>query len=425
MSASDSFEDDLLRAMTRTGEAFPPQGPAGLAAGGLARGRRRWRRRSALATVGGAAALALVGAGAVHLTGGSPAASGPAPAASGSAPDSGAPAPGPSTAASSAPSSGPAAVSGGELLAAFRAMLPEGRVGEAEASGTDVDGRPGGGGSPGASLVLDDGRGRAVITVSVARVAENDPRRADSGCPDRKLVPYDACTTTPLPGGGALTLFQGYEQPRPRGDTKWWSARVTGKDGRLIELSEWNAPQRKGVPVSRATPPLSPEQLRAVVTDGFWDRVVAALAEPVPYGPGGAGGAYGGQEILATVAGLLPAGLKRSEADAGDSFANVVVNDGRGASLVELNVEDWSGPRHTEPFGESETTPDGTRVKVRKQPGNPVKWTAEALHPDGLRVAVSAYSSGGPNAVSTRTAPALTVEQLKAIAAGPEWKLKR
>ncbi|MFF2354870.1 hypothetical protein ACFVVL_34530 [Kitasatospora sp. NPDC058115] len=422
MSASDSFEDDLLRAMTRTGEAFHPQGPAGLAAGGLARGRRRWRRRSALAAVGGAAALTLVGAGAVYLTGGSPAASGPAPAASGSAPDSGAPAPGPSTAAPSA-ASGAAAVGGEELLAAFRAMLPEGQVGEAEASGTGDDGRPGGGGSPGASLVLDDGRGKAMITVSVARVAGNDPRRADSGCPDRKLVPYDACTTTPLPGGGALTLFQGYEQPRPRGDTKWWSARLTGEDGRLIELSEWNAPQRKGVPVSRATPPLSPEQLRAVVTDGFWDRVVAALAEP--YGPDGTGGPYGGQEILATVAELLPAGLKRSEADGGDAFASLVVNDGRGRSLVELNVDDWSGPRHTEPFGGSETTPDGTQVKFRKQPGNPVKWTAEALHPDGLRVAVSAYSSGAQGAASTRTAPALTVEQLKAIAASPEWKLKR
>ncbi|KJY33000.1 hypothetical protein [Streptomyces sp. NRRL S-495] len=427
MSAPDGFEDDLLHAMARTGEGFGPHGPAGLAARGLARGRRRWRRRSAAAAVGGAAALALVGTGAVYLTDGSPAASRPAPAASG-APDSGgtaSPTPGSSPSTSAGPARA-AGVSGEEVLAAFRALLPEGRVSNASAAGTDFQDRPGGGGSPGAALVLDDGRGGAHITISIARLAEDDPRRKDAGCPDKKYVPYDACTESTLPDGGRLTVFQGYEYPDRRVATKRWFATLLGKDGRLIELNEWNAVSQKGGPVSRATPPLTPEQLKAVVVDTAWDRVVTALAEPVPVRPGGAGKEYTQEEILAITAGLLPAGLKQTETGGQPGFADFVVNDGKGKSLVEINVQDWSkDPSGGGIFGGAETLPDGTRVVVRKQPGKLVRWTVDTLRPDGLRVVVSASNSGSQVTAATRTNPALTVEQLRTIALAPDWKLRK
>ncbi|WP_380285186.1 hypothetical protein [Kitasatospora purpeofusca] len=430
MSAPDSFEDDLLHAMTRTGEGLRPQGPAELAAGGLERGRRRWRRRSAAAAVSGAAALALVGTGAVYLTDGSPAASRPAPAATGTTPDassgsgagSASPTPGSSPATSAAPSGG-AGVSGEEVLAAFKALLPQGQISDARGVGTDASGRPGAGVS-GAGLVLDDGKGKARIGISFSRIAEDDPGRTDNDCPDRKLVTFDACTATALPDGGRLTVFQGYEYPDRRADTKWWNAKLTGKDGRRIELSEWNSPEEKGKPVSRATPPLTPEQLKAVVTDKSWDRVIAALPEPVAQTPGRRSTPYTKEEILATAAKLLPAGLKQAETGGSEGYANFVVNDGKGKSMVELNVDDW-GLHRGEPFGGTETLPDGTQVKVRKVPGNPARWVVDTLHPDGLRVAVGALNSGGPNAAASRTAPALTVEQLKAIATSPEWKLKK
>ncbi|MFF7459163.1 hypothetical protein [Kitasatospora sp. NPDC008115] len=425
MSAPDSFEDDLLHAMTRAGDGFRPQGPEGLAAGGLARGRRRWRRRSAAAVVGGAAALALVGTGAVYLTDRSPAASGVAPAGGGAATASSASlTPGSSPTASPTPAASPGvpAVSGDEVLAAFRALLPQGQV-----SGADGGGTGGGMGEmAGARLVLDDGKGKAWITISFARTAEDDPRRADSDCPDRKIIRYDACTSTPLPDGGALTLFQGYEYPDGRADTKWWSARLTGKDGRLIELSEWNSEAQKGKPVSRPTPPLTPEQLTAVVTDKSWDRVIAALPEPAPPTPSGRSTPYTGQEILETAGKLLPAGLKPTEADGSEGYANFVVNDGKGRSMVELNVEDWSrNPDAGGLHAGGETLPDGTKVVVRKVPGNPARWVVDALRPDGMRVAVGAYNSGGPNDATSRTAPALTVDQMKMIATSPRWKLKK
>ncbi|MET8703107.1 hypothetical protein ABZW10_30230 [Kitasatospora sp. NPDC004723] len=429
MSAPDSFEDDLLHAMTRTGEGFSPQGPAGLAGGGLERGRRRWRRRSAAAVVGGAAALALVGTGAFYLTDGSPSAvrltpagTGPTPAA-GSGTGSASLTPGSSPTASATPSAGPA-VSGEEVLAMFRALLPQGQISNAEGAGADRNGQPNTGMS-GASLVFDEGKGKSWMTISFSRVAQDDPSRTDNDCPDKKIIAFDACTATALPDGGRLTVFQGYEYPDRRVDTKWWNAKLTGKDGRRIELSEWNSPAEKGKPVSRATPPLTPEQLRAIVTDKSWDRVIAALPEPVSESPNHRSEPYTKEEILATAAKLLPTGLKQTETGGSEGYANFVVNDGKGKSMVELNVDDWSNPMNTEPFGGTETMPDGTQVKVRKVPGNPARWTVDALHPDGLRVAVGAYNSGGPNAAGSRTAPALTVEQMKAIATSPEWKLKK
>ncbi|MEV6978162.1 hypothetical protein [Kitasatospora sp. NPDC093806] len=420
MSGPDNFEDDLLYAMTRTGEGFRPEGPAALAAGGLDRGRRRWRRRSATAVVGGVAALALVGTGAVYVAGGSPAGTTPV-AAAGSGTGAG---DSPATATPSAPSAPAAHVSADEVLAAFKALLPQGEVTAASGRGTDPDGKAAAAAMPGAVLVFDDGKGKAQLGLSIVRLGEGDPRRTENECPDKKYVAYDSCVSTDLPDGGKLTVFQGYEYPDRRADTKHWSAKLTGKD-RQIEVSEWNSPAQKGQPVSRPTPPLSPEQLKAVVTDKSWDRVVAAVPQPAPVKPQDTK-EYTQEEILAIAAKLLPAGLKETETAGQPGFANFVVNDGKGKSLVEINVQDWSKDKRDESlYGNAETLADGTRVVVRKTTGKPVMWTVDTLHPDGLRVVISAFNSGSQVAPATRTAPALTVEQLKAIALAPEWKLRK
>ncbi|WP_327676996.1 hypothetical protein [Kitasatospora sp. NBC_00458] len=422
MSGHDRLEDDLLQAMTRTGEGFGGEDLGRLAAGGLDRGRRRWRRRSAAAAVGGAVALALVGGGAVYLTGGtdgSPAAVPLAAAAGGTAPSTASDGSGSGTGGGAAtPSSATAAkggISGDEVLATLQALLPKGRVTEAGGGATD-DGAP-----RGAQLVFDDGKGQAAIRLSLGRVAEGDPDREEGTCPDRKYVPYDACTSTALPGGGTVTLFQGYEYPDRRADTKRWYAQLVGKDGGLVELSEWNAPKEKGAPVSRPTPPLTPEQLKAVVTDKSWDRIVAAVPVPVPVGQDPK--EYGKDEILAITARLLPAGLKQTETGGQPGFANFVVDDGKGKSLVEINVQDWSKDTGVEPlFGGVEKRSDGARVIVRKQGG---MWTVDTLHSDGLRVVISALNRGGQHTPVTRATPALSVEQLTVIALAPQWTRKK
>ncbi|MER7674046.1 hypothetical protein ABTY61_37085 [Kitasatospora sp. NPDC096128] len=436
MSEPDKFEDDLLYALTRTGEGFRPgqADQAGLVAGGYQRGRRRWRRRSTAAVVGGAAALALVGTGAVYLTGsGSPSGTGTVTAASTGAASGAASgsASGSASAALTPASTGtptPEAVSGDEVLAAFQALLPKGQVTSAKGTGTEsTPGMPGG---AGATLVFDDGHGKAAMGISFSRTASNDPGRTQNACPDRKTVPYDACTSTGLPGGGSVTVLQGYEYPDRRATTKWWNARLIGQDGRLIQLSEWNSAAEKGSPDSRPAPPLSPEQLTAIVTDKSWDAVVAAIPEPRPVPVRDTSKEYTAQEILRIVAGLLPSGLTETEPGGdGSGYANFVLDDGRGKSMVQLNVQDWSRSDRTkeELFGNARTLPDGTKVAVSKGSDKPGvgMWTVDTLHPDGLRVVISSFNSGTQVSPATRKTPVLTDDQMQAIAAAPVWKLKK
>ncbi|MFJ1938650.1 hypothetical protein ACIOGZ_39120 [Kitasatospora sp. NPDC088160] len=412
MSEPDKFEDDLLYALTRTGEGFRTE-PSDLLAGGYQRGRRRWRRRSTAAVVGGAAALALVGTGAVYLTGSSPRPSAVPAAAPSTAGGSGSGSAAPVAAASSAE---PGEVTGEEVLATLRGLLPGGRTSDENA-----------GQRQGGTLVFDDGRGRAAMAVSVNRVGAGSPVLTENGCPDRKLVPYDACTSAGLPGGGKLTLFQGYEYPNKQAGTKRWSAWLGGADGRVIELTEWNAEAEKGAPDSRRTPPLSPEQLRAVVTDKAWDGIIAKFPEPRPEPGPDNGKEYGKDEILAIVAKLLPSGLTETETGGQPGYANFVVDDGKGKSMVEINVQDWSRDDKTkeELFGSARAQPDGTRVVVGKRGSNPGMWTVDTLHADGLRVVISAFNSGTQQTPAIRSTPALSNDQLKAIATAPVWKLKK
>ncbi|MGW4895753.1 hypothetical protein ACWEQL_26360 [Kitasatospora sp. NPDC004240] len=432
---TDRFEDDLLYSLTRTGEGFQAEQSA-LTAGGMARGRRRWRRRSAAAVVSGAAALTLVGAGAFYLTG-SPSGQDPAATAVAAA-GSGTPAT-PSAPAPSATAAKPAAMSGEEVLAVFKGMLPQGAtVTPGFVRGTDPGGKPYGGGTMAvASVVLDDGKGKAAVGVSLGRYPLNGgPGFTENTCPDKKYVQFDACSSTVLADGSTLTVLQGYEYPDRRVDTKNWHAKLVGKDGRLIELSEWNAAAEKDAPVSRATPPLSPEQLKAIVTDRAWDRVIAAIPDPLPAKPRDTSKEWSKEEITATVTGLLPAGLSPSESGGQWGFADFVVDDGKGKSLVQINVQDWSGDVGDPKAGKvdggkarlfegAETLPDGTRVITRKENGTPSMWTVDTLRPDGLRVVISAFNGARQGSAATRTAPALSNEQLRAIVLAPAWKLKK
>ena len=438
MPEDDTFEDDLLFAISRAGDAFDVH-QAPLLAGGLQRGRRRWRRRTAVAVAGGATALALAGTGAAYLAGGI--GSGPAgervavsAAGSGSVAPAAPTTPGASPSAAQAPQ-----VGADEVLATFKALLPEGESTKVLASGTEVTGdKPGATGSAGATVVFDDDRGKAAVGITITRRAPGDSSQSGLTCPDKKLTRFDACRTSTLADGSTLIVYQGYEYPDGRADTKWWYAELLGKDGRDITLSEWNAAQEKDAPVSRPAPPLDPARLTAVVTDKSWDKVVAALPVPKAPTPVDTGKEYTQQEILAITATLLPAGLTESETDGQPGYANFVVTDAEGKSMVELNVQDWTrdvkdhqdgtaghGDTVAQLYGSAQTLPDGTKVAVRKENGNPAMWTVDALHPDGLRVVISAFNSGAQNEAATRSTPALTDAQLRAIATSPLWKLRK
>ncbi|MFD8707205.1 hypothetical protein ACFV1W_32230 [Kitasatospora sp. NPDC059648] len=419
MSEPDRFEDDLLYALTRTGEGFRPDqaDQPGMVVGGYQRGRRRWRHRSAAAVVGGAAALALVGTGAVYLTGSAPPSGAGTVAAAPTASTGVGTGLTPASAGAGTPTpTAAAAVTGDEVLSTFKALLPKGGITEASGRGTDDPQTKGTFAS--AELVFDDGAGKSLLMVGVQK--HRPGQSQDRSCPELKPGELDACSVTTLADGSKLYLSEGYEYPDHRADTKEWMASLTGPDGREITLSEWNSPQEKGAPDSRPNPPLTLDQLKAIVTDKSWDRIVAAVKpDGVDYAAQSTGLSL--QDRQATLAGLLPAGVTVTKIDGNEVFANVQLSQaGTGGSLV-LRVQklvQQSGDKSTEKLFEGATVlPDGGRLKLYGPGTSDAKAMpmADVLRGD-LRVQVAQGPTGKP---------LLSLDQLKAIATSTAWKLKK
>ncbi|MER6560824.1 hypothetical protein ABT300_24455 [Streptomyces sp. NPDC001027] len=409
---SDPFEERLSAALHEAGGAFEGQGGA-LAAAGQARGRRlRLRRRAAVA--GGAAGLALVGVGGTLLT---PWDDSPAPVKPASVAASG--------------SAKPTAYSADDVFRTLRKLLPKGKLTKTEARGTTGD-LP-----PLALGVFDDGKGEGAVSVGLDRVRTDtkgfDPVTAVMPCSDGGQTGFDSCRTDVLPDGSAVTVYQGYEYPDRREDTKAWGADLVTPAGQRVSVIEWNAAAEKGKPVTRPEPPLSTTQLRTLAAAPEWRRIVDAI--PLDQRPTAAASAsarpaeMAGWVILRKLSLLLPDNLKRvSYGSQETGFGYMIVDDGKGRSLVQVNVQPAMSDVADELFGDgSETLKDGTRVAVHQGPGEKggagvVMWTVDTLRKDGLRVVVSAFNTADQNKAATRAEPALTVKQLRTIALSPRWR---
>ncbi|MET9825284.1 MULTISPECIES: hypothetical protein [unclassified Streptomyces] len=414
----DPFEERLTAALHDTGGVFRAD-RAALVAGGTSRGRRaRTRRRAGV--LGGVAGVALVGVGGALLLPSDEPGTGRPTAASAA------------TASPSAPG-GPSAappVSGGTILKTLESLLPGGSFSERDARGSDDKM------GPYAHVVYDDGEGAAAIDIGFDRIEPGNTRTRDlTQCPDKTFVPYDDCATTRLPDGSLLRLLQGYEYPDRRVDTKLWSADLVTADGQHVTVSEWNAPAQKGAATTREDPPLSTQELKALVTADAWRAVVdgvPAASEPSASASPGDGRppASSGTDISKTLLGLLPEKLnvvgKRGQET---EFAYVVVDDGRGASLVQINVQHGMGDVAGQLYATGETLPDGTRLATQQGNGDDrvpgvVMWTVDTMRPgsDGFRVVISAFNNGAMHGEPTRETPALTMEQLREIALSEEWE---
>jgi hypothetical protein len=285
-------------------------------------------------------------------------------------------------------------------------------------------------------LVFDDGKGAAAVSVSLDRVEPgSDQARQTTECPGKPYAHYDACSTSRLPDGSVVMVLQGYEYPDRRVDTKWWDAELVTPQGHHVGVSEWNAAAEKDSPVTRPRPPLSPAQLLHLAAATAWrDAIDAIPAAPDRSTTKPTGTAPSASEpaaavpVAPTLKSLLPKGLTVSDASGDDTgFGYVVVDDGKGKSLVQVNVQTGMGDVAGELFGSgAETLSDGTMVAVRQGAGEKggagvVMWTVDTLRTDGSRVVISAFNSGAQDTAATRKTPALSIGQLRTIALSPRW----
>jgi hypothetical protein len=403
---SEPFEEQLSAGLRDTAGAFETDRTA-LVTAGAVRGRRRLLLRRRAAVAGGAAGLALVGVGGALLV----------PAVGSSHENRS------SVAASGhASASAAAPVSGDALIRTLESLLPGGRFSGAEARGTDE--KPG----PYVHVVLDDGKGPAAVEVGLGRVEPgSDEARQATACPGKAFAHYDACRTSRLPDGSVVMVLQGYEYPDRRVDTKRWNAELVTPQGQHVSVNEWNAAAEKDSPVSRPQPPLSPAKLRQLAASAAWRHAIDAMPEEKGK-PTAQPAATPTVPVAPTLKSLLPKGLAVSEdSGAEPGFGYLVLDDGKGRSLVQVNVQTGMADVADDLFGSGATTlPDGTKVAVHQGPGEKggagvVMWTVDTLRTDGSRVVISAFNSGAQDTAATRKAPVLTIGQLRKIALSPKW----
>ncbi|MEV8393361.1 MULTISPECIES: hypothetical protein [unclassified Streptomyces] len=403
------FEDGLGEALRRTGETFAPPDRAALVDAGLARGRRRVARRRAGVVTGSALALAAVGIGGAYGGGllGGEQGDGRHGGTSVAAPDP--------TPTGTAPSTDT------DLVAILAGLLPAGELKNPTTNTSDTPG------FRSVRGVFDDGKGDAEISVGLSRA---DGPQADQqvACPDKVFTDYDNCVESELADGSRLMVFQGYEYPDRREDTKNWRAVLHTSDGFLVDASEYNAPAEKGAEISRADPPLNPAQLKALVISDDWRGPLNELPAARPPAGGGFGDSADpdGAGIRKTLSSLLPAGLRVRGEGGQEGFAYLVVDDGKGRSYVQINVQPNMWDVVGELFPGATELPDGTLLKTSKTDGEKgvdgIKmWTADTIRPGGLRVVVSAFNAADQVSPATRENPALTMKQLTAIATSEKW----
>ncbi|KQW14300.1 hypothetical protein [Streptomyces sp. Root369] len=403
----DPFEERLAAALHETGGGFDTDRTA-LAARGEARGRRtRFVRRAAVAGGTAGVVLACVGGVLVLRPGGTATEAVPSSATASAKPK---------------PSITARLATDEEMIETLKNLLPKGDFSEERGQGTEsADDRkvP----APSAGLVFDDGDGAAAIGVSVGRVQPGgSAARQAAQCPDRVYIPYDACKTSRLADGSVVTVLQGYEYPDRRVDTKLWSAELVTPTGQHITVSEWNAAAEKDKPVTRTDPPLDPAQLTRLAAAKEWRAIANALPAPLPEPELPGSDLHARTDLLA----LLPKGLKVTDksGDEGD-YAYAVVDDGKGRSMVQVNVQPDMLDAADDLFdSSSETLPDGTRVAVSQGPGDrgdQVMWTVDTMRADGRRVVISAFNAGTQNEPATRETPALTIAQMRKMALDARW----
>lgn len=206
----DPFEGRLGDALRQAGDSFETDGHT-MVDGGVVRGRRLlFRQRAAM--LGGVAGIALIGVGGAVLLPG---------IGDGGGEGDGKRSVAAERSGEQTVSDDDGEVSGAEMVQRLKNLMPKGKFSGESARGTGTE--PG----PYAHVVYDDGNGAAAVELGLGRIdPDSEHARQLTECPDKAVIEYDSCKESTRPDGSRLMLFEGYEYPDRRVDTKFWYAQV-------------------------------------------------------------------------------------------------------------------------------------------------------------------------------------------------------
>ena len=418
----DEFGTLFPEALQAAGNVFPGP-PADLVERGVLRGRRMRRARvartSALAVslavivVGGAVAGSHVFAGVTAQT-----ASTPTPSAKASP--------------NSTPSAS-AGISSQSMISTLEGLLPAGGT-FTETQGRDTETLPGGSAAPFASLVYHGSGGTSGIEVGLSRFAAGTPVTSTdySSCPSTIENPYAVCSAHTQPDGSLLVVDKDFTRPQANTGQRIWSVVLIRTDGAMLQVSEYGGGAEKSTSTP-VNPVLSTDQLVAIARSAAWQPVLALINPPARATTTSSGPGMPQAKVMSILTSLLPHGVAVSNQGGQNGFAELVFNDGHGATALEVNVQQLPGlSMNCASLAEQGATcsvttfADGTKQVVTQSPsstgdGAVTAWAVDILRPSGLRVVVFEFNAASSSGPVTRATPGLTITQLQQIATSPLW----
>jgi hypothetical protein len=292
----------------------------------------------------------------------------------------------------------------------------------------------------GASVVVDDGQGAALISLALSAPG------MDGTCYDPQP---GSCVRRP--DGSKLTVEKNsptYEKDNNPGGVLRNSVNVIRKGGGGISLLSFNAVQEKQTEHTRTLPVLTVAEQTVIADSDQWrfppaqPRPTGGPSKPDPKDPGAGKAAVPVQQTLQTLRSLLPKGSQLTKPETwgggtnGYNGAAYVTDDGRGAARIEVLV------RYAEPLKKCPAERGTASCKVLAN-GAVVGWskdeaeyadarqdkdgvlhnTVTITYPDGRNIDLTSYNGPQQKGVKhTRAKAPYSTDQLIELAGNAGWK---
>jgi hypothetical protein len=285
-----------------------------------------------------------------------------------------------------------------------------------------------------AEVVLDDGKGASLVTV---QIVTTKPNTDCAGLHGTCQVRSDGSVIHSY-ADESIFPYENSAARNPNG-IKNSVVEVFYPDGRLISLYSYNAP-KQSVRHTRTNPLLTVQQLTAIANSDQW-VYPPALTGAETKRPGNGKPTVPLEQTQQMLKSVLPNGLQltRPETWGGDTSghnsASYVVNDGKGAAMVDVLVQyetpvtkcTGEGPQHCKVRPDGSVTGwsrnEPTYGDERQAINGVLANRVEIHYPDGRMITMTSYN--GPSEKDdkhTRALPTFSTAQLLTMAGKPGWK---